>query len=76
MVPSALISGSDVNTAESYEYFIWMVNEHLQKKKKPLYVYVFNQAGAKWKSLFIHLEGILDGGMNPTGSASLSNIPL
>lgn len=71
-----LQAGSDLNRAESYEYFIWTVDKLLQKKRKPLCVSIFNQVSAKWKSLFIHLEGIPEGGMNPTGLASLSNVPL
>lgn len=68
-----LQAGSDVNRAVGYEYFTWTVDEHLQKKKKTLCVYIFHQAGVKWKSLCLHLEGIPDGGKNP---ASLSNVPL
>lgn len=68
-----LQAGSDVNRAVGYEYFTWTVDEHLQKKKKKtLCIYIFHQAGAKWKSLCLHLEGIPDGGKNP---ASLSNVP-
>lgn len=71
-----LQAGSDVNREESCEYIIWMVDEHLQKTKKPLCVSIFNQASATWNSLFIHLEGLPDRGMNPRGSALLSNVSL
>lgn len=81
-----LQAGSDVNRAESHEYFIWTVDKHQQKKNKEkkkrrrrrnltAFIYL-NKPMLKWKSLFIHLEGIPDGGMNPTGSVSLSNVPL